>query len=570
MKQRIRRILQNLAIGMLFLIALKNLAIALPWKYVRRFEFLYGSLSIWRDVTLHQTLSFILGLLMLLMVFRLWRRVRLAWIAEVLTLTLTILLQFFRYHQLTMPIVLIEAIPLAILLASYQDFSRRWDRLTLWKASGFVAASLFLLLLNASVGIFMLKSSFTGISTITDAVEDSVNLLFYMDKAELPISGAAGNVYADSLIAINWTCLVVSAFLLLKPLAIDPIGSRYGLERARRLVLRYGWNPMAYLALEKDKRYFFGRNVEGVTAYEIVGSVFVCCGDMICNPTDAPAFLGEILAFCKDNGLDPLFLNVTDQFLDLYRMAGFSSSKYGEDACFRLKDYTLAGKRAAKVRAAINHASKAGIEVLEYRPGDGRNHDLERQMGEITRQWLANKGGQALGFMMGSAGLENPLDRRYFYAREASGKVLGFVVFLPYRAGKAWLADVTRRRTDAPQGVLEKITWEAFGIFKEEGAEWGNLGLSPLFNVADDDEAGLTERLFNYIYENMNKSYDFKALHHAKEKYGPTHWESRWLAYRPGPFSPAFAYALVRVQAGRGLAKLFLPELVRKKEKKQG
>lgn len=133
--------------------------------------------------------------------------------------------------------------------------------------------------------------------------------------------------------------------------------------------------------------------------------------------------------------------------------------------------------------------------------------------------------------------------------------MLGFVVFLPYLNG--YLADVTRRKNDAPQGVLEKIIYEAFMQFKEEGVAWGNMGLSPLYNVADHDKSTMTEKLFNYIYENLNNGYGFKQLHHAKEKYAPTHWIPRYLAYYPYPFSPKFAYALVRCQIKEGFCKCF-------------
>lgn len=230
-----------------------------------------------------------------------------------------------------------------------------------------------------------------------------------------------------------------------------------------------------------------------------------------------------------------------------------------------MSEYQLSGGKVAKVRAAINHATKAGITVEEYHPKNRRNTDIERQISEISKEWLAGKGGEELGFMLGGTNLDQPLDRRYFYAADSAGRILGYVVFLPYLSGKAYLADVTRRRNDAPQGVLEKIIYEAFLKMKEEGVTWGNMGLSPLYRVAEDEKAGFTEKLFRYVYDNMNQSYDFKALHHAKEKYAPTEWQPRFLAFSPRPFSPALAYAMVRVQVGTGLTKLVFSEITKKK-----
>lgn len=123
---------------------------------------------------------------------------------------------------------------------------------------------------------------------------------------------------------------------------------------------------------------------------------------------------------------------------------------------------------------------------------------------------------------------------------------------------------MTRRRNNAPQGVLEKIIYEGFMQLKEEEAVWGNMGLSPLCNITEGDHATITERLFNYLYENMEHNYDFKALHHAKEKYAPTHWIPRYIVFDSKVFTPIYAYGIVRVQNRKGLIKMAFSEILKK------
>lgn len=565
-----KKAIQNTAIFLLILIGIKNLFVALPLRFTVRFMHFYSSIINHNAVAIHQVISFFMGLLMLLLVYRVYKRVRIAWIIEMVTLTVTIALQITRYHRLALPIVLIELFALIVLGLSYKDFSRISDKMTIKKAFGFILDSIILVLVNATIGMFMMKSHLTNIHDIWDALANSVKLLIFMDTSALSISGKIGEIYADSLITINWVFIIASAFLLLKPLVYNSIESKYDKERVRSLVMNFGQNPLAYLSLENDKKYFFGKHIDGVCSYQVVGNVFVVCGDMICDEKDGFIFLNEILAFCNQNGYDILFLNVTKTFIELYKMAGFGVLKYGEDACFKLTGYNLTGGKVAKVRAAINHANKAGITVIEYKPLESKDYTIENQISDITKEWLENKGGVEMGFMLGGTGLDNPLDRRYFYAIDTEGKMLGFVVLLPYLSGKGYLVDVTRRRNDAPQGVLEKIIYDAFMQMKEEGVIWGNMGLSPLYNVAEDDRATITEKLFNYIYENMNNSYHFKALHHAKEKYAPTEWQPRYLTYSPRPFLPGIAYALVRVQVGKGLTKIVISEFSRKKDGNDG
>jgi len=101
--------------------------------------------------------------------------------------------------------------------------------------------------------------------------------------------------------------------------------------------------------------------------------------------------------------------------------------------------------------------------------------------------------------------------------------------------------------------------------FKEEGVEWGNMGLVPLANVREENtKAKITTRLFEFVYENLNDAYGFKPLHHAKDKYAPTHWMSRYLVYYPRIFTPQIAYAIVKIQNPKGLKDYILPILHKK------
>ena len=564
-KEKQKKHLQNTAIVLLILIALKNLLAALPLKAIQSLEHFYVSVINPSDVVLHHALSFVLGLLMLILAYRLSKRVRLAWAIEVALIFTTIILQIIHYHRFTVPIILIELFVVMVLSMSYRDFSRETDPITVKKALGFVGVSFCLVLLNGTVGLFMLRGHITGVHDIIDAFISSFKLLIFLDTGIITTTGAYVKIYVFSLIVLNWICIVSAVILLLKPIIYHPIITKRDREKVRKLVLEFGQNPMSYLALENDKKYFFGTKCEGVCAYTIVNDVFVVCGDMICANREGFVFLNEVIDYCKKNAYQILFVNVTDYFYALYQAADFGLVKMGEDCCFELENYNLSGGKVAKVRAAINHATKAGIKVHEYRPAENKSEEIERQIADITEEWLKTKGGYEMQFTIGGTVLWEPLDRRYFYACDENGLILGFVVFLPYE--DAYLADVTRRRNDAPQGVLEKIIYESFMQFKDEGIHWGNMGLSPLYNIADKDKSTFTEKLFAYIYENMNESYGFQKLHHAKEKYAPTHWIPRYLAFYPKPFSPRLALALVRCQNKTGISKIVLSEVFKKGDK---
>lgn len=561
-----KRQIQNFAILLVVIIGFGNLFAALPLKFAKAFEHVYINMFDPNIIITHGVLSFMLGMLMLLLAYSLYKRVRNAWFVEVIVLVATLVLQVIRLHRFTVPIVIVELFVLVVLLASYKDFLRLPNRVTLKWAFIFIGASFALLLVNASFGLYIMRGHINDIHTIYNALLSSINLLIFMDTSVLDIKNNLGQIYADSLIIINWICIFASVVLLMKPLVFDYIHDKHDKEKVRSIVLKYGQNPMSYLSLENDKRYFFSKMGEGVCSYTIVGKVLVCCGDIICDQKDGFIFLTELIEFAKQNGWDLLLLNVTNYFLELYRMAQFGILKYGEDACFKLSEYSLSGGKVAKVRAAINHANRNGIFVKEYQPLISRDLSIEKEIMEISENWLQNKKNPEMHFMLGSIGLENPLDRRYFYAKSNDDKMLGFVVFLPYLNGLSYLAEVTRRKSDAPQGVMEKIIYEAFQTMKEEGVQLVNMGLSPLYNI--DSGNGFNEKLFAYIYDNMNEAFDFKALHHAKEKYAPTDWENRYLVYYPKPFSLHYAHAIIKAQNPGKLSKVILNQV--KSEMKKG
>lgn len=561
-KTLLKLIVQDLAIVLIVVAGVANLALSLPHetRFLESLGIYYSRLS-HQTVALHRSLTAVIGFTLIILAYRLGRRIRMAWVIAVLTLAISAVLEIFRFHSVFNLMTLVEGAILLVLGLSYRDFGRRPNRLSLRRALLIAAVSLVLVVVYTGIGFHMNRGQFNSLHSIWDALAQSVSLLFLMNPTAIGVTTRTGRLIADTAITLNWASLLFAFVLVLKPLVYQPLQDHLTLARVRSLVNRFGQSPIAYLALEKDKKYFFSNRVEGVIAFDIVADVAICCGDMICADEDAAIFLSDFLQFCRQNHAIPAFINVTDHFMALYRSSGFQAVKYGEDAMFDLARYSLSGGRIAKVRAAINHGTKAGLVVAEYKPVEQRDHDIEKAFEAITNEWLATKKSGEMAFMLGGLGLDNPMDRRYFYTRDAQGQIVAFVVFLPFAGGKGYLADVTRRRSDAPQGALEKIIVEGFMAFKAEGAEWGSMGMAPLYQVREDPEAGLVGRLFEFIYENLNNLYGFKSLQHAKEKYAPTDWIPRHLVYLAPVFSARIAYALVKVQNPQGVSDYLLTAL---------
>ena len=115
---------------------------------------------------------------------------------------------------------------------------------------------------------------------------------------------------------------------------------------------------------------------------------------------------------------------MTDHYLDEYKKQGFGTVKCGEEARFKLADYEISGKKGAKMRMNINHAKKAGSMFTSIRYWRRGMSALEVEFNRITDEWLEGKKSSMLKFTMGTLGLDDPMDRRYFYAVDESGSMV--------------------------------------------------------------------------------------------------------------------------------------------------
>ncbi|MCL1899442.1 MAG: phosphatidylglycerol lysyltransferase domain-containing protein [Promicromonosporaceae bacterium] len=353
---------------------------------------------------------------------------------------------------------------------------------------------------------------------------------------------------------------VVALGFALRPFLPVPLSSPADRQRARTLLRQYGQNNLSYLALEPDKTLFFTADPPGMVAYGVVRDTIVVAGDPVCAAGDLPAVLERFTRYAVGSAHSLFFLSVTEEARPAYDGVGYRTVKCGEEARFDLATYSIAGKGGAKIRANINHATKAHLTVHEYRVAEAREAGLDAEFNRVTAEWLSTKPSGELAFSVGGVGLDDPMDKRYFYATDADGVMQGFVVFVPFidAGGRGYMADVTRRALSAPGGVTQKIIFEAFGAFRAEGVTWGSMGVAPLANVIEPGHRpSSVQRIMDFAYQNLGDVYGFKSLFEAKKRYNPSQWRPVYFAYLPKNLTPSMVYAAVRIQNPQGIGDFF-------------
>ena len=512
------------------------------------------------------------GFVQLILPYHLYRRKKTAWYFTVVIIAFSAARHLLPpVHRMFLCAAALECVFLVLLFWFRADFCCPSAPDTLRRSALVSGLAVAGILVNTGLSYHFVRLDMPGMprgTAIFDSVRDAWSILFGVNEGSAP--GTPLGRFETVMFWFSWVCVLLALLLALRPWIARFLWSEEAVRRARALVLRYGQNPASYLTLEKDKLLYFGRTVEGVLPYGIVGSTVVVNGDPVCAPENFSAFLAEFRTFCTKSDHKLFFLSITGRYLEEYKAQGFGIAKCGEEARFALADYDIAGKKGAKMRMNINHATKAGVTVAEYRPLEKREPEVEAAMAHITAEWLADKKSGLLSFTMGTVGLEAPMDRRYFYARDAAGRICGFNVYCPYDDKKGYMADITRRTHDAPGGVTEKIMYEAFAVFRREGVESVSMGIAPLANLTEPEQRpNSIEKLLNFVYEHLNACYGFKDLYRAKENYSPTEWLPGYYAWLPRIPDPAMFYAVVRVQNPQGMGEYvqILARAFREKQK---
>jgi len=502
------------------------------------------------------------------------KRKRSAWVVTISVLGLSVVLQlahtFFFMHAEIVALLICKLVLLTIFLSTREDFCSPMDKHSARIGALFGILAIFGLFINVGAGFYMFHYQ-QGLPRGNSIVSSLTFAWAQMFQVGPTYSGVSfhGIHFERFAFWVTWLGIILAVFFILRPFLMELEITDSLHRKARKLVNLYGQNIASYLALEDDKTLYFGKKVEGVVAYGTYAETIIVQGDPICAPEDFPILLDEFTEFAIKSAYNLFFMCASEPFIEEYKKLGYGFVKCGVEARFDLEEYNLKGKKAAKMRMNVNHATKAGLTILEYKVLEKRDSKLDDEFDRITKEWLQGKNSGELGFSVGTVGLDNPMDKRYFYAVDEAGTMQGFVVFVPFDNAQGYMADVTRRANDAPWGITETIVYEAFQVFKEEGVKWGSMGLAPLAGLVEEGEQpGIITQMMEFIYKNMNSIYGFKSLYQAKVKYNPSQWNPQYFAYLPKVPTPQMLYAAVCINNKQGMMD-FIKAFFKGQEKKR-
>ena len=333
-----------------------------------------------------------------------------------------------------------------------------------------------------------------------------------------------------------------------------------------RLQTLYGYNPHSLISIAPGALVWSTPEIDGAIIYGEFGRVWLVAGDPLASFENMGELAQSFAAFARRKKRAVAFVPTSAEFARLMTPADYTIVKVGASPYFDLKTWNPRGDSAKKLRAGVNQARRAGVEVEVI--SESVDELLKRETAQLCMSWLSTRrSATTFGWLIALDPFLHSAYKKYFAAR-VNGKLVGFLAASPIPAREAWYLEDVLREPGAPQGTATLLVVEALSALKADGVRLATLGTSP-FATNGTNEVHSTEhpvigRAMRLAAQKLGAFYNFEGLRRFKGKFVPSWWESEYaLGQRGAVVPPRVAYAIVRALVPGGLAQLLTRQAAR-------
>jgi phosphatidylglycerol lysyltransferase len=326
-----------------------------------------------------------------------------------------------------------------------------------------------------------------------------------------------------------------------------------GADRLEQFAFQYGQNYDSYLVTEPGWEHFWSRDRRGAVAMVRSGRNIFVSGGLLTPDDHKESLLAELVEYTDQQRLVPVFFNIVESNLPLFRRFQFQATKWGEEALVDLDQCKWSGRGYEWVRRQSNYCRRHGLVFEECRPQatspDGWEETLA-ELSEISKCFLASKPQTAEILLLESNFDPRQVGRKRIFAVRADhgrGRIEGFLACNPSRNGAMWAMETYRQRTDAVRGTIPFLIHQAMLTLQSEGVKIASLCLVPGLRCGEslpgDSRLVRWGILFGTRY--CRPIFNAAGIYHFKSAFRP-HFENRYLCARPR-MTLGTAWAFIRL-----------------------
>ncbi|HET8536788.1 MAG TPA: phosphatidylglycerol lysyltransferase domain-containing protein, partial [Solirubrobacteraceae bacterium] len=258
--------------------------------------------------------------------------------------------------------------------------------------------------------------------------------------------------------------------LLLAPLRPQRVADALDRRRAAALVRRHGTDTLSAFKLRDDLVRRWSPDGRAFVAYRIHAGTLLLAGDPVGPLESYEPLLVQMRDYARDHGLTIGALGASETFADAAQRAGLRSLYLGDEAMVRTGEMDLSGGPRKSLRKAVNRVARNGYRA-ELQTVADLTPDTLAELERVSAQW--RDGAEERGFSMAHHTLVDDLlpDALVLTARDAGGRVRGFLHFVPVCGARVVSLGFMRRERDTPNGLTEFMVVAAASELAARGIE---------------------------------------------------------------------------------------------------
>jgi phosphatidylglycerol lysyltransferase len=315
-------------------------------------------------------------------------------------------------------------------------------------------------------------------------------------------------------------------------------------QRARELVLKYGWNATAYQIVNPGISHWFSKNDDAMIGYVRKCGVRVVAGAPVCAEEQLTDVVDEWEQDTQSAGDKTCYFGAAGRIKTLLApLPEYSTVSLGAQPVWDPANWESIIRNRASLRAQLSRARNKNVTVSEWPPQRATQHPELRR---VLDEWLQTRGLPTLHFLVEPETLALMEDRRTFVA-EQNGKVVGFTVLCPITNRQGWLTEQFPRGKNAPNGTVELLMDAAISTVASEGARYVTMGLVPLSEYGrepGEENPPWLKVLLAWVRAHGRRFYNFGGLENFKAKFAPDYWEAIYAISNERHFSIHSLYAI--------------------------
>lgn len=333
-----------------------------------------------------------------------------------------------------------------------------------------------------------------------------------------------------------------------------------------RFYQSHGYNAHALVGIATGTSVWICPDTEGAVAYNEFGKVWLVPGDPLASVEKLATVSECFLQKAHAEGRVVGFVPATEQFAKQSSGLGLRAIRIGSAPYFDLTTWAPRGDRAKKARAGVNQARRAGVCVSEVINVD---EQLISETNCLCRSWLTTRRSAIkFAWLFTVDPFQHQEKKKYFTARDANGKLVGFLAVSPIPARNGWYLEDVLRSKNAPNGTTDLLVVEVLDSLKRSGAKLATLGTALMATEGSADPDIHVSRVLSraawFVTGCFSIFYNFEGVRRFKAKFAPSWWESEYVLISQNVTAPPrILSALVHAIVPAGLCCLIAHQISR-------